>query len=329
MLILLTVLTALLSSCKLPAPSSASPTSLPPEAIFTAAAQTAEAGLRQRQMQTATLPPEAILASAVPPTETPPPGPTQPPAAATPATLTAAAPPPAAEDKAEFVADVTIPDGTAFAPGASFTKTWRIKNAGQNTWTVAYSLVYIDGTLMSAETSVPLPQEVAPGASVDVSVEMTAPSNPGDYKSYWKLKTPTGALVGMQPDNGALWVAISVQSSLAVATGAPTPTPASAISALTLSVDNASATTCPHTFLFTAKITLSQPATVVYALEAVDKDGGEVKLPAPASRNLDAGEHPIIFDLTFARNINGWARLRITEPASLFSNQVEFFLTCG
>ena len=29
-----------------------------------------------------------------------------------------------------FVADVTVPDGTIFSPGAAFTKTWRLKNAG-------------------------------------------------------------------------------------------------------------------------------------------------------------------------------------------------------
>lgn len=30
-------------------------------------------------------------------------------------------------DAAEFVADVTIPDGTSFAPGAAMVKTWRLK----------------------------------------------------------------------------------------------------------------------------------------------------------------------------------------------------------
>ena len=35
---------------------------------------------------------------------------------------------------AQFVADVTIPDGTNFAPGTAFKKTWRLKNIGTNAW---------------------------------------------------------------------------------------------------------------------------------------------------------------------------------------------------
>ena len=31
---------------------------------------------------------------------------------------------------AQFIADVTIPDGTHFTPGAAFKKTWRIRNIG-------------------------------------------------------------------------------------------------------------------------------------------------------------------------------------------------------
>ena len=35
-------------------------------------------------------------------------------------------------DWAGFIADVTVPDGTAFSPGATFTKTWRLKNIGKH-----------------------------------------------------------------------------------------------------------------------------------------------------------------------------------------------------
>jgi len=45
-------------------------------------------------------------------------------------------PPPAGCDRAQFISDVTVPDGTTFAPGATFTKTWRLKNSGTCTWTL-------------------------------------------------------------------------------------------------------------------------------------------------------------------------------------------------
>ena len=35
-----------------------------------------------------------------------------------------------ASDAAQFVGDMTIPDGTSFAPGAAMVKTWRLKNIG-------------------------------------------------------------------------------------------------------------------------------------------------------------------------------------------------------
>jgi len=33
-------------------------------------------------------------------------------------------------DWAQFIADVTEPDGTRYDPGATFTKTWRLRNIG-------------------------------------------------------------------------------------------------------------------------------------------------------------------------------------------------------
>src|SRR5271157_1067465 len=51
---------------------------------------------------------------------------------------------------AQFVADVTVPDGTTLAPGATFTKTWRLENIGNCTWTTSYALVFSSGSAMGA-----------------------------------------------------------------------------------------------------------------------------------------------------------------------------------
>ena len=75
-------------------------------------------------------------------------------------------------DWAGFVMDVTVPDGTTLAVNTPFTKTWRLKNIGTCTWTTAYSLVYVNGDMMSAPPSVPMPTTVAPGATVDISAQM-------------------------------------------------------------------------------------------------------------------------------------------------------------
>ena len=47
-------------------------------------------------------------------------------------------------DHAYFVAE-TIPDGTVLSPGEEFTKTWRIKNVGTDTWTTEYTIAFADG----------------------------------------------------------------------------------------------------------------------------------------------------------------------------------------
>ena len=80
-----------------------------------------------------------------------------------------------AVDAAQFVADVTIPDGTTFAPGSPMVKTWRLKNIGSTTWSTSYAIVFYSGTSMGAPSVVNLPTSVAPGATVDVTVNFTAP----------------------------------------------------------------------------------------------------------------------------------------------------------
>ena len=55
-------------------------------------------------------------------------------------------------DWAQFVADVTVPDGTTFAANQTFTKTWRLKNIGFCTWTTSYALVFDSGNSMGGPT---------------------------------------------------------------------------------------------------------------------------------------------------------------------------------
>jgi hypothetical protein len=105
----------------------------------------------------------------------------------------------------EFVSDVTVPDGTDFAPREKFTKTWRLRNAGATTWTTAYALVYIDGDRMDGPDRENLPEEVPPGDTVDVSVKLRAPREAGRYRGYWKLLSPDGKFI----DN-AVYVEIEV-----------------------------------------------------------------------------------------------------------------------
>ena len=114
-------------------------------------------------------------------------------------------------DWAQYVADVTVPDGTSFAAGSTFTKTWRLKNIGSCTWTTGYSLVFSSGEKMGGPNSVPLAVSVAPGQTVDISVNLTAPAAPGSYRGFWMLKNASGAVFGIgSAASKSFWVDIKV-----------------------------------------------------------------------------------------------------------------------
>ncbi len=119
--------------------------------------------------------------------------------------ITTGSPPPAACDRAQFIADVTIPDGTTFAPGAAFTKTWRLKNVGSCTWTSSYAMIFDTGDKMSGPDSVVMPATVAPGQTVDVSVPLVAPNTAGSYRGYWKFKNANGVPFGIGSNGTQSW----------------------------------------------------------------------------------------------------------------------------
>ena len=140
-------------------------------------------------------------------------------------TIASGSPPPAGCDRAQFVSDVTVPDGTVFAPGASFNKTWRLKNVGTCTWSTSYSLVFDSGEKMGGPDSVNLPKSVAPGQTVDVTVSLTAPSSAGTYRGYWKFANASGVRFGIGSDGTKSWW-VEIKTSGPTATpGTPSPSP--------------------------------------------------------------------------------------------------------
>ena len=128
-------------------------------------------------------------------------------------TPTAAAPVPAAPAPASvpsckngmaYVSDVTIPDGQRLSKGEGFRKTWRVQNTGSCTWTSDYTFVFVSGNQMGGRT-INIPGAVDPGQTVDLSVDMTAPSSDGTYQGNWQMRSPQGMNFGQ-----TIWVNIRV-----------------------------------------------------------------------------------------------------------------------
>lgn len=116
-------------------------------------------------------------------------------------------------NRAQFLGDVTIPDGTVLQTGENFVKKWRLKNIGTCAWDQNYRLVFSSGSAMNGPTDVSLPKVVVPGDTVDALVNLKAPSTPGSYTGYWKLASSAGAQFGLGSDaQGALYLQIKAVS---------------------------------------------------------------------------------------------------------------------
>jgi hypothetical protein len=198
----------ILAGCNMPG----QPTPIPMEDVMnTAAAQTLQAlqtnivqtnqVIDQQPTPTATLEPvvtentpEPTAEPTVAPTSTP----TLVPTAATPC------------DRITFVSE-TIPDGTDFAPGTVFTKTWTLKNAGSCTWNSDYDVVFVSGNAMNAPAASVLTNGVVPpGDTVKISMELKAPATIGTYQAEFRLRNANGVLFGIGDQNKTFWAKIDV-----------------------------------------------------------------------------------------------------------------------
>jgi tetratricopeptide (TPR) repeat protein len=114
--------------------------------------------------------------------------------------------------RVEFVADVTIPDGTVVDAGESFTKIWRVRNDSAVTWE-GYRLREMAGGAWINDnfaTSVDQPvPDTAPGDTVDIELVITAPAQTGSYTGYWQIVNADGVPV----TGGQLWTIIAVQGA--------------------------------------------------------------------------------------------------------------------
>ena len=213
---------------------------------------------------------------------------------------------------------MTVPDGASFAPGATFVKTWRLQNVGTCTWTPAYQMVFAGGDALGAPASFNLPNFVDPGQSIDISIQMQAPSTAGSFEGFWKLLDTNGNIFGVGVSgNVAFDVLITVGN---------TPTQF-AVQHVLMSVDTTSITAiCPsgHDFTISANIITDGPGTVTYAWEFSDgniSDENSLDFPGAGTQTVST---------TFKATKTGdyWTRVRIDNPNHQSFQRISFSLTC-
>jgi hypothetical protein len=225
-----------------------------PSIVFTAAALTVDAQLAQSVLSTPVISPatEAPVTgltstATVSSIETDTPSPD----------ATVSAGPTAPCDAAKFMADVTIPDHTRLSADASFTKTWRLENIGSCAWDPSYTLVFDSGDQMGGPASQPLPESVAPGRQVEISVVLQAPSASGNYRGFWRLRNPSGVLLPVADgyNNKSFYVDIQVTTNGSV--------PKFIVSDVTFKVSH-SGSCSSGTYTVTAKVTTNGAGEVSY-----------------------------------------------------------------
>lgn len=204
---------------------------------------------------------------------------------------------------AQFMTDVTIPDGTIMTPGQAFTKKWRIKNIGSCAWS-GYTMVFDSGDVMGGPASKPI-AALNPGQEVDLEVSLTAPATAGNYRGYWRITTNANVLVPVV--NGyqgkSFYVDIKVQ---ALATATNTSAPAFAVTSVTFTNIGG----CGG-FTATANITTNGPGNVT--LHWIRSDGATPPVP-PALVFAAAGTQSVNISWNTTATGTNWFDIYIDTP---------------
>ena len=291
-------------------------------AIATSAVQTVEARYTQQAVQTptptsTTIP--AAAASLTPTTDAP----AAPAATFTPQPLQSNGKP----CYAASVTDLTIPDGMIIAPGAVFTKKWRLFNLGNCPWDSTYALTFDSGDAMGTVTKFPLTSYVAPGASVDLSIDFTAPTTKGIYTGFWRMSTPYGGTFGVGTYDQSIFVKINVSSDPADSFG---------VSSVTYDWTRDPPKGCNSSggMLFTvyATVTVNGPGILIYHWDRNPYDGGP--LDGGRLKFTAAGSAVVHWTWTLrnhsVHDIDRWIAFTVDSPASTAKQygRVLFPFTC-
>lgn len=213
-------------------------------------------------------------------------------------------------NRMEFIADVTIPDNTLLDPAEVFVKTWRVKNTGSCRWGADYKLVFDNGEKMDGVDWLPLPQNVPPNGTVDLSVELKTPLKPGKHSGEWKLQSAAGTRFG----------------SLTVIIRSGSADTNFRVNYLDISVDPPTYTgACPKTFNFKANIVTTNAGEVRYYWERSDGQ----KSPTQTLTYTKADLKTVSYSWTLSKNGLYWVKIFIESPNNQGFEPRDFTLTCN
>lgn len=247
------------------------------------------------------------------------------------------------DDRAEFIADVTIPDYSQHLQGDEITKTWRVRNTGTTTWTTDYYLEFQKGERLGAPDQINLTESVAPNDFIDLSIDFTVPNATGEYSSYWELKNEDGQHVGVEEEGKFLTLFMIIRSvgedpgdgdggdggngsSGGISGGAK-------ITNATVSVDDANYSgSCPEGITFTYTVTTSNAGRVVFYLElnAISPSGYNFDPTPEYDIDFNSG-YTVTYQYTLFSNssVSATARVVAVGENTFNSSRVNFSINCN
>ena len=171
---------------------------------------------------------------------------------------------------------------------------------------------------MGAPATVALSKDVLSGSSVDISVNMVAPSVEATYKGNWKMKAQDGTVFGSGNSSVPFFVQIIVQKV------------PFAVTNVVISVDDASPAPKPcgdsQSITFRADITVTAPGDVTYKWKNPEGVDGSIE---PPLNFTGAGTQRVTMFWTLTANATGSVSVYIDNPNhQWFGPGGDFEYTC-
>ncbi len=215
----------------------------------------------------------------------------------------------------------TIPDGTIFKPEVQFTKTWEIKNTSTCTWDTNYKIIFWNGDLLGGAYYYNLPQMVAPGQTLPISLILTAPKDEAIYSSEWMLQTPDSIEFGVGQYSAPFYAKIEVSAA---------SKPNYTVTKVDYKLVQDPPTGCPANinYIVYATVTTSGPVELTYywaQSDGNDSSPKTIKIESATDTTLSHEWKLHIGTNTGTR----WMSLVITSPVDRVYPRVEFTKTCG
>jgi hypothetical protein len=204
----------------------------------------------------------------------------------------------------------TIKDGTVYKPGATFEKTWTLRNEGDCDWTSGYTYKFIEGSRMGGASSISVPSVIEPNEEITFKVNLTAPDKPGDYTGVWQLFADDGE------ELGRYWVKITVAA----------PAAPFAVTSVSTNINNSNFSgACPQEIHVDINITANGAGTVIFNPETSDLGNH----PTNTFDFDSAGTQSTSYTWIVHASGNYWLKIHVTDPNNQTFGPFNLTVTCN